>query len=128
MKIHIEAVHKKTKSHVCEECGYAASQKSNLKQHLANVHEKMNSIEYVHKIEKRHFKCEQCGYAARHKGNLNQHIEEVHKKVKKYFCAVCRYAASRNSVLKKHMEAKYESKKHVICHLTKELFDQSQHN
>ena len=39
LKQQIEAVNEKIKSHVCRECGYASSRKSNLNQHIESVHE-----------------------------------------------------------------------------------------
>lgn len=68
VKKHIEGVHKKVKSHVCVECGYAASQKGSLKSHIEAVHRNIRS----------HI-CEECGYAAFLKKNLKRHVESVHK-------------------------------------------------
>ena len=38
MKKHIEAEHEKIRNHVCGECGYAASLKSELKKHIEAIH------------------------------------------------------------------------------------------
>ena len=54
--------------HVCSECGYAASQKVNLKKHIEAVHKKI-----------RH-PCGQCGQAFSQKGDLKRHIAKEHAK------------------------------------------------
>ena len=38
LQLHTQAIHEKIRNHVCEKCGYAATQKHALKQHIKNVH------------------------------------------------------------------------------------------
>ena len=42
---HVKAVHDKIKDHVCEICGFAASQKGHVREHMKNIH-KINRLGY----------------------------------------------------------------------------------
>ena len=44
-EMHIKAVLENIRNHVCAECGYAASMKSNLKQHIELFHEKIRILD-----------------------------------------------------------------------------------
>ena len=58
------------RNHICGKCGYAASQKSQLKTHIDGVHENI-----------RNHICEECGYATTTKQNLKKHIDLKHEKI-----------------------------------------------
>ena len=73
LKSHIKAVHDKIRNHVCGECGYAASQKINLKKHK----------NMVHRMGERKFKCDKCPCMAHYKYQVKQHFSEVHLSIKR---------------------------------------------
>ena len=129
MKRHIKRVHEKIRNHVCDKCGYAASQKHHLKSHNESVHnmgdkkfkcekcphettKKSNlkvHIKTVHEKIRDHV-CEECGFAALQKRHLAQHIKGVHKKIRNHPCGQCDFAASQKSNLKNHLEMVHKIK------------------
>ena len=68
LKLHIEAVHERTKAYVCEECGYAGVRRSDLRKHIKAVHANM-----------RNHICDECGYASSRRNMVAKHMESVHK-------------------------------------------------
>ena len=89
-----EAVHSDKKSaHVCKECGYKASLKSGLHQHINSVHLKLK--EWV---------CDVCGYAAALKKTLMEHVHSIHWKVKPFKCEECEFATSSRKSLTRHVK------------------------
>ena len=107
---HIEGVHAKIRDHVCEKCGYATFQKSNLKQHKDYVHpmeekipceqcpfqselmgtmlthvknnhpRKESNLKHIHPVEEKRFQCEQCPYQTKLKGTLLTHFNKIHSR------------------------------------------------
>ena len=69
MRIHIKHMHDKLKDHVCEECGYAASEKGDLKKHRDAVH---NTGEK--------FKCGLCPYESSWKRHVAKHMRDKHQR------------------------------------------------
>ena len=67
MRIHIKHMHDKIKDHICEECGYAASEKGDLKKHIDAVHNKGEKI-----------KCGLCPYESSWKRHLVKHMRDKH--------------------------------------------------
>ena len=67
MRIHIKHMHDKLKDHVCEECGYAASEKGDLKKHRDAVH---NTGEK--------FKRGLCPYESSWKRHVAKHMRDKH--------------------------------------------------
>ena len=54
MTRHIKAVHENIRDNVCGECGYAASQKWDLKKHIEAMHENIkNTVETVDMLPKK---------------------------------------------------------------------------
>ena len=104
LRCHIKEVHKKIRDTVCGECGYAASEKSKLKQHTEEVHN-----------NDRYHVCGKCGCVASCKSKLKRHIEEVHMKIRKHVCGECGYAASRKNILRRHIEAVHENIRNKVC-------------
>ena len=72
LKSHVEGVHEKIRNHVCGDCGFAASQKSNLNKHKNMVHGR---------AEKR-FKCDNCPFKAFFNSQVKKHIAEVHLSIR----------------------------------------------
>ena len=88
----LTAVHDKIKNHVCDECGYEASEKRTLISHRASVH----------KIGDHKFKCVKCPYKSNHSANLKKHILGVHDKIRNHVCKVCGFATSWKGTLNRH--------------------------
>ena len=88
LKRHINTVHDKLRNHVCDECEFAASQKSNLRRHK----------EEVHSVGDKKFKCAQCPYQTTLRGSLQVHIEGMHDNIRKYVCEDCGYAAKLQGI------------------------------
>ena len=53
----------------CDKCDYKTTTKSNLKQHIKSIYDKVM------------FSCEQCDYKTANKNSLNQHLKSIHEKV-----------------------------------------------
>ena len=53
-------------SYICDQCGYKATLKGNLKTHIDSVYGLMQ------------YSCDQCDYKATLKGNLKRHLDYVH--------------------------------------------------
>ena len=68
LKRHIKGMHETIRDHVCEDCGYATSQKCNLNYHRISVH----------KMGENKFKCELCPYKTYFKHTLKRHVKNVH--------------------------------------------------
>ena len=119
LKLHIKSVHDKIKDNVCQECGYACSEKNTLDNHIKSVHLKLkdyvceecgsaffsNAKLQLHKqsvhLNMRNYICEQCGKAYNTKEGLKMHKNVVHLKIKKFVCQ-CGYATALSGNLKKH--------------------------
>jgi uncharacterized Zn-finger protein len=70
LKKHVERVHEQVeKPHACEICGTRYHERSNLRTHVAMVHEK-----------KRPHVCDDCGAAYSSKQNLGKHVLKKHGK------------------------------------------------
>ena len=130
---HMTRRHSKVKKYICEDCGYAAKQKTRLRDHRISFHkigEKQHKCELcpysfylkggltkhineVHKKIRKH-KCGECGYAA-NAGNLRQHINAVHKKIKNFVCEECGFAASGKSNLNTHIKAVHKKVRDYVC-------------
>ena len=71
LNYHINIVHKKIKTHVCADCGYAASRKRDLEQHK----------ESQHKIGNPKLKCNLCLFETCYKDSLRRHVKKMHLKI-----------------------------------------------
>ena len=105
LKYHIKGVHENIRDHVCQECGFAARQKADLKRHNDSVHTEGD----------KRFKCMRCPYSSAENSKLKYHIKAVHEKMRDHACGKCEYAASEKRDLKKHIEAVHEKIRNHIC-------------
>ena len=76
-----------------EDCKYTCSQKSNLKQHIKQAHDKIKDI-----------KCNLCSFKCSTNSNLKHHIKAVHNKIKSFKCESCEFICSQKSDLKQHIK------------------------
>lgn len=81
----------KERRFVCEKCGGGFGMRSNLKRHIATVHE-----------NKRVFRCELCDAAFGLKQNLCTHVRVKHMKVRPFKCEVCAQRFGYKQVLQNH--------------------------
>ena len=135
LKKHIKRVHAGIKIHVCEDCGFATSTKTQLNSHRDSVHkmgdkkyscelcpfksnEKTNlrtHIKGVHDKIRDHV-CEDCGFATVTKGHLNRHRDSVHKMgEKKHSCELCTFKTYEKRTLKSHIKRIHEKIRDHVC-------------
>jgi len=88
----------------CDRCSYETKRKSDLKQHVKQVHDKI----------KDHC-CTQCDYKASRKGDLNRHVKMIHLKIKDKICSVCEKGFSRQDELKQHFKSAHNPNKYDKC-------------
>lgn len=81
----------KRRAFACTQCGFVFGMRSNLKRHIATVHE-----------AKRSFACHVCHAAFGLKQNLATHVRVKHEKQRPFRCAVCRAAFGYKQVLQNH--------------------------
>ena len=74
----------------CCICNKQFSNKSNLRKHVKNVHEKII------------FKCEICAKELSRKDNLQSHKRDVHYRSRKFVCLECKIEFSRKGNLLAH--------------------------
>ena len=79
------------KSNRCNQCEYASSVKSSLKNHIK-----------IHSGEKPN-KCNQCDYASSHASDLRKHLK-THSGEKSNKCNQCDYASSQAGHLRRHLK------------------------
>ena len=94
LKYHIQTVHERIKDHLCPECGKSFPKNYSLKAHLAAVH----SIG----IKQSHI-CDECGKNFGRKTCLRIHIETVHNGVKKQ-CQFCNSKFTQSGTLRAHIK------------------------
>ncbi|XP_035662337.1 zinc finger protein 888-like [Branchiostoma floridae] len=90
-KISKHRQHHKEKPFMCGECGYRASNKPRLVDHMRK-----------HTGEKP-FKCNQCHYQASYKSLLVKHMKK-HSDEEPYCCDICEYKTYNWSHIKRHMK------------------------
>lgn len=80
--------------YMCDRCGFAFGMKSNLKRHVATVHE-----------DRRLFRCKMCESAFGLKQNLTTHVRVKHEKRRPFVCGVCGLAFGYKQVLQNHQRS-----------------------
>ena len=130
----IDAEHKETSKHFCQECGYSTNDNMNLDSHIESVHgmggKKFNceSCHYAtdfkvnlknHTLTKHGAKehiCSDCGSAFSRYRTLRYHMNNVHTTNKERFkCNKCPYTSASKSNLKIHVDRVHEKKKNHVC-------------
>lgn len=97
----------------CLICNKTFARKTNLKNHIELVHEKLKRVA-----------CNVCGFKFGHIGDLRVHINIVHNKILRFECGKCdRKCVSKND-LKKHVANVHEKPKEAVidCGLCEEKF------
>ena len=119
LKLHMKTVHERIYPFLCNTCGYKATYKAVLKNHIALVHE-----------GKRHI-CSICGVGVTSPTYLKKHIESVHEGVKRYMCEICDFRSYEPSGLKSHISKVHEKIKPFECNICHKFFgtksEQNQH-
>lgn len=89
---------KDVKWHKCDYCQYKSRVRSNMKQHLVNLHSKEDDVHW--------YKCELCEYKTKVKANIKQHSLNKHTDkhdIKWYNCDYCDYKSKVKSYIKHHI-------------------------
>ena len=81
LKQHIKIVHEKLRDEKCEICGKGFAVRSQLSQHINKVHNKQKQ-----KLKSKDHQCSICGISFSEKHELKRHILRVHEKVKDLYC------------------------------------------
>ena len=134
----------KKKVHICKECGYKASLKSGLHQHINSVHLKLREwvcdvcgyaaalkktlMEHVHSIhwKIKPFKCEECEFATSSRKSLTRHVKGIHLGIKDFKCDVCDYASADKTSVILHRRAVHDKVKGYICDICGRTFAEKQ--
>ena len=91
----------KKKIFQCPKCEHTATQRGNLRRHIAGVHE-----------AERKYKCQQCDHKTAQKSNLQIHIKLKHEG-KRLPCPHCNHISSQVSYLKQHIQSEHEGKNYL---------------
>ena len=97
---HKKCRHENVKPYKCDKCSYATALKYSLLQHIRCVHD-----------EVKRFKCEECHFESNYRKNLAKHTQSIHNKTKKFRCKKCSYKSSESHDLTQHMKSCHVGKK-----------------
>ena len=98
-----EVTEKKMK--FCKICGNEFARNSDLKRHVATIHE-----------GEKPFKCYLCDESFSVKKSLVKHVESIHKtNYEPFKCSLCDSRYSKRSTLKEHVDSVHEGKKAFQC-------------
>ncbi|KAM3622422.1 uncharacterized protein V6R79_024904 [Siganus canaliculatus] len=105
---HIKYCQEKEGGHmVCPLCGYTATLRVQMEQHLA-LHNQMQDKSIItldQAMESRKFKCLQCGKAFKYKHHLKEHLR-IHSGEKPYECSNCKKRFSHSGSYSSHLSSK----------------------
>ena len=113
----IPSVYDDKETFECSVCNYKCSQKGQLNQHIASVHEG--------KKPEKLFKCSNCDYRGRTKWDIQRHSARIHQRKKPHECSICDYKCSEKGSLKKHTTSVHEGKKPFKCFICDYRFSES---
>ena len=100
---------------VCHLCGYSSPNTSNVKAHIATVHEKI-----------RPHSCEVCEKQFFQKAKLERHVRAVHLGEKNFKCTLCTAAYKFDADLTKHVKKVHEGVKYNCDQCHKECYSISE--
>ena len=92
-------IKRQVRCYPCSQCGYIATQKSNLKRHKQTQHEKINLGQ---------FPCYQCDYIATQNGHLKRHVLAKHS-LERFECKLCEKTFTVKEVLNRHIQSLHEN-------------------
>lgn len=140
---HLETHNEKRKMYRCLKCTRQFFSKKQLKQHVANYHDKvareldhlcnycgkgcgsraeLKSHMLVH-TDDRNYVCQICGKKYKNRGGLSQHTKTTHLKIKKFPCSVCERRFSTRIILEAHMRT-HTGERPFKCAICERAFTQ----
>ncbi|XP_028263005.1 zinc finger E-box-binding homeobox 1 isoform X2 [Parambassis ranga] len=108
LRDHVKYCQEREGAHmVCPLCGYTATLRSQMEQHLAlhNQVQEKGVISLDQGLETRKFKCLQCGKAFKYKHHLKEHLR-IHSGEKPYECSNCKKRFSHSGSYSSHLSSK----------------------
>ena len=78
----------------CPFCDYRPANRSNIKQHIKNVHQGLK------------YECSHCDFKSGDKSNLKKHIEKYHLGIT-YSCSICQKVLNSKDQLKRHVDGNH---------------------
>ncbi len=109
---HVAAVHQK--SFLCTLCDKSFCTKYYLTAHINAIHKKLKP-----------FSCTLCDKSFAEKGHLKRHFDAVHRKLRKpksFSCTFCDATYSTKSYLSEHMDRMHEKRKTFSCTVCEKSF------
>ena len=104
LKLHINLIHKKSKTFQCNDCKKEFEAECFLQNHVKFVHKKSNK-----------FPCKVCQRPFQQKSDLEKHIQNVHKKLKPYQCPECRKKFAYKNTIQSHINVVHMKLKPHQC-------------
>eukprot|EP00735_Rhodelphis_limneticus_P012034 TRINITY_DN520_c0_g1::TRINITY_DN520_c0_g1_i1::g.10575::m.10575 TRINITY_DN520_c0_g1::TRINITY_DN520_c0_g1_i1::g.10575 ORF type:complete len:545 (-),score=8.90,sp/P23607/ZFA_MOUSE/29.95/1e-17,sp/P23607/ZFA_MOUSE/28.33/2e-14,sp/P23607/ZFA_MOUSE/24.74/3e-09,sp/P23607/ZFA_MOUSE/25.00/1e-08,sp/P23607/ZFA_MOUSE/27.01/2e-08,zf-H2C2_5/PF13909.1/1.9,zf-H2C2_5/PF13909.1/0.0011,zf-H2C2_5/PF13909.1/0.56,zf-H2C2_5/PF13909.1/11,zf-H2C2_5/PF13909.1/0.022,zf-H2C2_5/PF13909.1/0.0018,zf-C2H2_4/PF13894.1/2.7,zf-C2H2 len=92
----------------CTQCGYIATQKARLLQHVLSLHDGLKPHACPHP---------QCEFRASNPGSVRRHVMAVHEHLKPHACNRCDFRTARKDKLKRHMLGVHDGRQPYICPL-----------
>ena len=114
---HMFDVHYKQSTCQCAVCGENFTKKANLKRHLEEQHDIINTDRHVPKEQLKDFICSICGSHFIRKSILIDHMKVHDEKRIKYECSHCQETFSSLTNLKRHEKGHTNELKGYTCHV-----------
>ena len=146
LKIHLETVHQKARTHKCDQCQKSFSRKGALNTHIKGYckgfHQKIKAykcqdcnknfsnkyvlashVDWAHlKIDRpKKFICEKCDATFEQKQYIEHHMNKVHLNVKPYECNLCEMSFFIKNQLKTHLKKSHKVKPYE-CYFCQKAF------